>query len=122
MTTTLQANVSCEPLGFKENISIKGHDVRMPFFKSMPMNASSIKKSLRVLEFSIKSIIEHLQKCNVWAKKHVKSLQEWLKAYIDFGSQTQKLNTPIKMKLFIYLFCLYCVFFPNILIVMMTPF
>jgi len=44
MTTTLQANVSCEPLGFKENISIKGYDVRMPFFKSMP-NASPINKS-----------------------------------------------------------------------------
>jgi hypothetical protein len=51
----------------------------------MPMNASSNKKSLRVLEISIKSIIEDLQKCNVWVKKHVKGLQEWLKAYIDFG-------------------------------------
>jgi hypothetical protein len=33
MTTTLQTNVSCEPLGFKENISIKGHVVKMPFLK-----------------------------------------------------------------------------------------
>jgi hypothetical protein len=51
----------------------------------MPMNVSSNKKSLRVLEISIKSIIKDLPKCNVWVKKHVKSLQEQLKAYIDFG-------------------------------------
>jgi len=88
----------------------------------MPMNVSFIKKFVRLLEISIKSIIEDLQKCNVWAKKHVKSLQEWLKAYIDFGLQTQKLNTPIKMRLINFLFFLYCVLFPNILIVMMIPF
>ncbi len=72
----------------------------------MPMNASSNKKSLRVLEISIKSIIEDLQKCNVWVKKHVKSFQEWFKAYIDFGLETQKLNTPIKLRLINFLFLL----------------
>jgi hypothetical protein len=90
MTTTLQASVSCEPLGFKENISIKGHVVRMPFLQHAN-DASSNKKSLRVLEIFIKSIIEDLQKCNVWVKKHVKSFQKWLKACIDFGLQIQTL-------------------------------
>jgi hypothetical protein len=62
-----------------------------------------------------------LQKCNVWVKKHVKGLQEWLKAYIDFGLWIINFNTPIKIKLIKFLF-FYCVLFPNILIVMMTPF
>jgi hypothetical protein len=76
----------------------------------MSMNASSNKKSLRVLEISIKSIIEDLQKCNVWVKKHVNFFQEWFKAYIDFGLETQKLNTPIKLRLINFLFFIIIVY------------
>jgi hypothetical protein len=59
----------------------------------MPIYASSDAKSLRALEILIRSIIKNLQKCNVCTKKCVKSLQEWLEAYIDFGLQT--LNSSI---------------------------